>query len=446
MKRSSTRGQRLRRGEPGFDEAVLGTSFSGRDPGLRPEILVQANDVDEVVAALREATANSWQVAVCSGGHSWSQNHLREDGLLLDLSRLRSIRIDAGARRAVAGPGTWAIELDGALKKHRLFFPIAHALDVGLGGFLLQGGFGWNSRALGLACEHVVGLDLVLADGSLVHANAEQNADLYWAARGAGSGFFAVVVAYHLRLHPRPGFTGMVLQSYRAEHLEAVFAWAEQVGPDVPRSVELQLLMTQKAMVANGPGIEIVAPVLAESYDTARRDCSFLTSSKLRRKASVALPLFPISTTMMTRLATRRLFPPGMRWSVDNMWTDAPMTELLPGLRRILETMPPAPTHALWMNWYPPSRRPDMAFSVEAKHYLALYGEWKSVEADARHNGWAANRMREMAPMSRGIQLADEGIKLRPARFLSDENMKKLDAVRAARDPYGRFHDYRGRV
>jgi len=115
-------------------------------------------------------------------------------------------------------------------------------------------------------------------------------------------------------------------------------------------------------------------------------------------------------------------------------------------LRRILETMPPAPTHALWMNWYPPSRRPDMAFSVEAKHYLALYGEWKSVEADARHNGWAANRMREMAPMSRGIQLADEGIKLRPARFLSDENMKKLDAVRAARDPYGRFHDYRGRV
>lgn len=134
-----------------------------------------------------------------------------------------------------------SVDLDRALKRHGLF-PIAHAPDVCMGGFLLQGGFGWNSRALGLACESVVGLDVALADGTLVHASAEQNPDLYWAARGAGPGFFGVVTAFHLKLHERPKVTAMIMQIFDERWLEEVFTWAHAIGPSVSSSVEFQLL------------------------------------------------------------------------------------------------------------------------------------------------------------------------------------------------------------
>lgn len=445
MKRSTGRGQTMRRGAAGFDEAVLGTCFSGVDPGVRPRVLVQANDAQDVIAAVQLAREEGLRISICSGGHSWMQNHLRADGLLIDLSRLRDVTVDAAGMRAVAGPGVWAIDLDRAVKAHGLFFPVAHALDVGLGGFLLQGGFGWNSRAVGLGCENVVGIDAVLADGRLVHASAQENPDLFWAARGAGPGFFAVVVRYHLRLHPRPKFIGMATQVFRLQHLEAVFSWADRVGPDVSRMVEFQILLTRKAMGIGGPGLEVIAPVLAPSWREAREAVAFLTRSEIRPLASLALPLLPISTTMMTRFATQKLFPPRMRWGVDNMWTDAPIEQLLPGLRRIAETMPPPPSHALWLNWQPPGGRPDMAFSMEANRYLALYTEWKQPSDDGRYMHWATENMRAMAPMAKGIQLADENLARRPARFVSDENLIRLDQVRGVYDPHGLFHSWRGR-
>ena len=146
MQQTKTTGGVFRRGDSGYEQAVLGTSFSARDPGRRPEVVVQANTADEVVAAVRQAAQQKWHIAMCSGGHSWAQNHIREGGLMLDLSRLKSIDIDPARMTAVIGPGVLAGELNLALVPHRLFFPTAHAWTVGMGGFLLQGGFGWNSR------------------------------------------------------------------------------------------------------------------------------------------------------------------------------------------------------------------------------------------------------------------------------------------------------------
>ena len=123
-------------------------------------------------------------------------------------------------------------------------------------GFLLQGGFGWSSRACGVACQSVIGIDVVLADGTLVHASETENAELLWAARGAGPGFFGIVVGFHLRLQPRPKFVGMKAQVFRIRHLEAVMAWADHVGPSVAPSAEFQLVLDRKAMgiFAHDPG------------------------------------------------------------------------------------------------------------------------------------------------------------------------------------------------
>lgn len=445
MKRPQGPGRTWEWGQSGFDAAVLATSFNARDPGVRPQVLVEANNADDVRRALERARQEGWHINICSGGHSWAQNHLREGGLILSMARLNQLEIDSEARIARVGPGCWGLDLDRALKKHKLYFPIAHAPDVALGGFLLQGGFGWGSRELGLATESVIGLELMLADGREIFASEAENADIFWAARGAGPGFFAVVLRYHLRLHDRHGFTGLKVQIFRRDHLEEVYRWAEGIGSSVARSVEFQMLMTARAMGIFRPGIEVIAPVLADSWKDAREAVRFIDDSPIRKLASFTTPLLPMRTSFMSTIANITHFPPGVRWCADNMWVDAPVEQLLPGLNEIADTMPPAPSHSLWLNWHPPARRPDMAFSLESNHYLAVYGEWSRPEDDARYENWATERMVSLEPHAAGIQLADENLGRRPARFMADANLEKLDSIRHHYDPTGLFHSWMGR-
>jgi FAD/FMN-containing dehydrogenase len=169
----------IRRGDPGYEEARQATCRNRHLPDRYPQVIVQANGEDDVVAAIRLASANSWKVAIRSGGHSFSCNHIREGGMLLDLSRLDQVTIDDDAMTATVGPGCRSNDLDDLLAGRGLFFPVGHCQGVGMGGFLLQGGFGWNSRALGMACESVIGIDYVDGEGERRHASREKNADVF---------------------------------------------------------------------------------------------------------------------------------------------------------------------------------------------------------------------------------------------------------------------------
>lgn len=422
------------RGERGY-EGARRAMFSARVPDRFPDVIVQARDVHDVVAAVKHARDRGMKIGVRSGGHSWSGNHVRDGGMLLDVSRLRDVTIDAANRRAVVGPGVAGHALARALAREKLFFPAGHCIGVCVGGYLLQGGFGWHGRALGPACASVDAIDLVTADGELVHASADEHADLYWAARGAGAGFFGVVTRFHLRAYPKPRVTAFGFRSYPLDRLDEVFRWAHAIGPDVPISVELQLVMSQR-------GLEVFAPVFADGLREALGALRFLKEAP--RKPSRVFPFVPSTLGMMYR-GVMSHYPEGIRWGVDNMWTSAGIDALLPGLRRIAATMPPAPSHMLWLNWAPPKDRPDMAFSMEDDLYLALYGGWRDAADDARYGGWAVGHMREMAPLARGVQLADENLGERPARFVRDEHLARLDEIRAKRDPHGRFHPWMGR-
>lgn len=110
----------MQRGEPGFDAAVLATSFGKEDPGIRPHALVKARSADDVSQAVFWARDRNWRMACCSGGHAWSQNHIRDSGLLIDLSALDEIAIDPAGRSAVVGPGCVSGDRDTALSPHGL--------------------------------------------------------------------------------------------------------------------------------------------------------------------------------------------------------------------------------------------------------------------------------------------------------------------------------------
>lgn len=436
-------GRVRRRGERGYEEARREAVWNARAPDRFPDLIVQAAGEQDLVRAVRLAAEEGLKVGVRSGGHSWAGNHVRDGGLLLDVSRLDSLGVDAGAMTAIAGPGCRGDALLARLAELDLFFPAGHCPGVALGGYLLQGGFGWNGRVHGPACMSVEAIDVVTAAGELVRADATHHPDLFWAARGAGPGFFGVVARFHLRLQPRPRHIANGVMLFGLEALEDVFRWAHEIGPELPREVELMVVVHRD--LEGEPEIAVTAPALVESEEAAAEALAFLSACPLRERAKLAVPNVPVGLPDLYA-AVHQSYPDGHRYAVDNMWTHAPVEELLPGLRRIAESLPGAPSHMLWMNWGPSPPRPQMAYSVEDDTYIALYAVWEDPAEDEANAAWATARMGEMERLASGIQLADENLGRRPARFASEANMARLDEVRAAYDPAGLFHPWMGRL
>ena len=346
---------------------------------------------------------------------------------------------------AKVGPAVGGSVLLGELFKQDMFFPAGHCKGVCLGGYLLQGGFAWNGRKLGMACESVLGLDIVTAEGELVHASENENADLYWAARGSGGGFFGVVVYFHLRLYKKPTYCGMMWHVFSMKHLEDVYRWAYQVGPSIPDAVEFQMIMSQNTLKYLVPGIEAAAPIFAETKDELEEAMAFMKNSPIKRKAYLRTPFIEMNVKYMYEFAMSH-YPDQHLWGVDNMWTSASIDDLMPYLKEISKTLPPPPAHFLWLNWQPPRRKTQMAFSMEDNIYLALYGSWASPKDTPQYENWATGHMKNMEHLATGIQLADENLHRRTARFVSDESLKKLTDIRAQRDPKGLFNEWHSKV
>lgn len=433
----------LRRGNAGYEEARRAAVWNARTPARFPDLVVQARTEADLVRAVRLARAEGMKVGVRSGGHSWAGNHLRDGGMLLDVSRLDELSVDAGAMMATVEPGCRGNEVLAALIEQGLFFPAGHCPGVALGGYLLQGGFGWNGRVHGPACMSVEAIDVVTAAGELVRADAESHPDLFWAARGAGPGFFGAVARFHLRVYRRPRHVANAVYLYPLDCLEQVFGWLAEIGPRVAREVELMAIVHRDH--EGELEIAVTGPALVDSAEEAAEALALLETCPVRDRAKLAVPNVEVGLPDLYA-AVHESYPDGHRYAVDNMWTHAPVEELLPGLRRIAETLPPPPSHMLWMNWGPSPPRPEMAYSVEDDTYIALYGVWGDSAEDEANVAWATERMREMAPLAGGIQLADENLGERPARFAGEESMARLDAVRAAYDPDGLFHPWMGRL
>jgi FAD/FMN-containing dehydrogenase len=432
------------RGDSGYEEARCGKMWNCRVPSRYPEVVVQPRSDDDIVAAVRLARKHGLKIAVRSGGHSWAASFLRDGGMLIDLSGMREFTVDAEARTARLQPGLRGTDFNHALRKLDLFFPSGHCMSVGLGGFLLQGGFGWNSRLWGPACASVTAIDVVTADGELLRADANQNTDLLWAARGAGPGFFGVVTRFEVKLQRRPKIMMRSDYLYPIEVIDDVLRWARSIQPSLARTMECMVFVRRDFFGHQGPGALVTAPVLADSREEALSALAMLETCPVMQKAVAREVNIVTELDDLLQGAEDLLYPRERRWAVDNMWTSAPADDLLPGMRKIAATLPRAPSHMMWMMWGPPQPLPDMAFSKQDDLYIALYAVWQDRAEDAAHQAWVTDHMRGLERFSSGIQLADENLLARPFRFLADANFGRLQAQRSKYDPSGLFHSYMG--
>jgi FAD/FMN-containing dehydrogenase len=365
--------------------------------------------------------------------------------MLLDLSRMTGFTVDRAARTAAIEPGLNGGDLNRALLKDRLFFPSGHCKPVSLGGFLLQGGFGWNSRLWGPACAHILGMDIVTADGTPVHASERENAELFWAARGAGPGFFGVVTRFHLMLRPRPAVMMKSDYLYPIEALDDVLRWIRAMQPSLPLNMEPLVFVRRDMFGHPGPAALVTAPIMADSEEEGRAGLALLETCPALGQAAMREVNVVTELDGLLQGGEDLLYPPGAHYAADNMWTSASADDLLPGMRKIAAVLPPAPSHMMWMLWGPTQPRPDMSFSMESDLYVALYGISADTAGEAACQAWVTERMRELEPFADGIQLADENLGARPFRFMDEAKLKRVEALRATYDPDGRFHSYMGR-
>jgi FAD/FMN-containing dehydrogenase len=167
----------------------------------RPAAIARCRSAVDVMSAVNFARDAGLPIAIRGGAHNVAGRATCDDGLVIDLSEMKGIRVDPGTRTVRAEPGLRWSEFDRETQAFGLATTGGTVGDTGIAGLTLGGGFGWLEGTLGMTVDNLISADVVLANGNLVHASASQNPDLFWALRGGG-GNFGVVTSFEYRLHP----------------------------------------------------------------------------------------------------------------------------------------------------------------------------------------------------------------------------------------------------
>jgi hypothetical protein len=447
-------GQLLRAGDAGFPGAAVSRVFNQRRPPARPAAVLRAAGPADVAAGVRLARAEGLRVAVRAGGHSWAAWSLRDDTLLIDLAAFTGMDYDPGTGIVTAGPAVrGGVDLDPFLAERGRFFASGHCPTVGLGGFLLQGGMGWNCRGWGWAAESVEAIQVVTADGDLAWCDEASNADLFWAARGSGPGFFGVVTAFRLRTRQRFRELTQTTYVYPASAAADVLGWLHAARHDVPSSVELVAVgMTPpQDLGGQAPQGRHPGPVLVVdgvSFDGGPASLAALGTCPVAGKALARKAGQP-ATIGELRAEQLRANPEGHRYVVDNAYLTGAPDALIPALAPAFTGLPTPKSFSLWFDLaHLPARPvseaglPGMALSVQSDLYFATYVVGEQPGSDAASRNWVDDTMRRLEPFSAGCYLGDSDLTVRPGRFMSDAAWRRFGQIRADRDPGRLFAGY----
>lgn len=218
-----------------FESARAAAVYNG-DIIRRPALIVQPTSPDQVAQALAFARAQGAAVTVRGGGHGFSGRLVADGAVMIDLSRMGSVRVDAQARRAYVGGGAKWADVDAATAPHGLAVVGGMVSHTGVAGLALTGGMGWLSRAQGLTCDNLLAATLVTADGRTVVASAESEPELYWGVRGAGANF-GVVTELVFALHEVNPMVNLGLFFWRAQDGREPVRLARELVPALPEGM-----------------------------------------------------------------------------------------------------------------------------------------------------------------------------------------------------------------
>jgi len=419
--RTSLRGPLFTPGTPGYDQArTVWNAMIDR----RPALIVRCAGAADVVRGVRFAREHGLLLAVRGGGHNIAGNAVCDGGLMLDLSAMRSVRVDPAGRTARVEPGATLADFDREAQAFGLATPLGINSTTGVAGLTLGGGFGWLSRKLGLTIDNLVSADVVTATGELVKASSTENRDLFWAIRGGG-GNFGVVTSFEFRLHSvgPTVLSGLILHPLAA-------------AKDVLRFYRSFMAGTPEEFVCwfvlrKAPPLPFLAPEWHGREILALAVCH---SGRLDEGERVAKPLRSYGKPLADVIAPTPftawqaildpLLAPGQR----NYWKSNDFRELSDGLIDVLvdyagKIPDPQSEIAFAQLGGAVSRVPLEATAYthrDAQFVLNVHGRWEDPAKDAQCIGWAQALCAATAPFATG------GVYV---NFLTQEEQ---DRVRAA--------------
>lgn len=436
----------LRSGDAAFERARR--SFSSRFDGEAnpPVAVIYPATAVELAAAVRDGTP---PFAIRSGGHCYEGTSSRAPGgTILDLSRLD--RFENRGDEAIVGPGLTMRAMNRHLARCGRSLPIATGAGVGLGGFLLGGGLGLDSRARGLACDTMVSATCVTAGGEIVTASEDEHLDLFWALRGGGNAGIVAIAEFRLRL-PKAVPMRLIRCRWSWDHAAEVAARYLRWGYETDRSVTSALTLTSTGgvemvvCIAPAPSrcdaADLLAPMLAPPLGV-RPFSLRLCRPAVQTLAFGGLPL--LGGLALAKRVERQLFKTCSAFVGDLQESD--VREIV----RALETVPPlraAPSQPSMVRLLAGggaiadvAPEATAAYHRRAKGLLQLDGYWTAPEDAAPTITWVRALRERLAPATVGAYSGCRDADLPdPLRAYYGGNASQLEEIRARWDPSGLF-------
>lgn len=423
------------------DARILWNAMVDRRPAMVIRAL-GASDVQKTVNFARDANL---LLAVKSGGHQIAGHGVADAAVLLDLSRMRSVHVDAEARRARVEPGALLGDVDRETQAHNLVVPTGINSTTGIAGLTLGGGFGWTTRKFGMTIDNLVSAEVVTADGAIRTASVQENPDLFWAIRGGG-GNFGVVTSFEFDLHPLGPevLSGLVVHPIAdAPGLLAEFA---RIADAAPKELTIWSVLRQAPPLPFLPSDWHGKPVLifAACY-----------AGPLGAGEKALAELRSLGDPIADVIAPHRFvdwqsgFDPLLTAGARNYWKSHDFTSLpkeaIDRLVSALATLPDPACEIFLahvggrMAEFAPT---DTAYPQRKSHFIMnVHGRWEDKAKDDACIGWARQVFQDMAPFAAGSVyvnfMPEDDADRVPDAY--GENADRLARIKAKYDPQNLF-------
>jgi len=429
-------GEVLLPGAPGYDEVrQLYNGLIDRHPAL----IARAKTAADASAAIGFAREHGLEISIRGGGHGIAGRAAADGGLMLDLSLIKDVAVDPGARTARAGGGvTWA-EFNDATAEHGLATTGGVVSTTGIAGLTLGGGFGWLMAKHGLAADNLVSAEVVTADGSVRTASADRDADLFWALRGAGANF-GVVTTFEYRLHPLTEITGG-LAAYPFDAAREVLEFHREFTADLPDE-----LMSYAGLIhaPDGSGTPLAAIVVCHSGDASQAEADLKPLRDFGTPAMVQIGPMPYP-------AINTMLDAGYQKGSLNYWKSNFLRELSDdAIRTMIDVFPSCPspmTGLLLEHYHGAATRVGVAdTAVQHRHagYNLLFTSvWTDPAQNDANVAWTREAYAALEPSfseGRYVNYLSEDDLGEAARAAYGPNYDRLAQLKATYDPDNAFH------
>ncbi len=390
----------------------------------RPAVIARCSSTADVVRSVNFARDNRLVLAVRGGGHNIAGSALCDDGVVIDLSNMKSAQVDTAARLVTVEAGATLADLDAATQAHGLATPTGINSTTGVAGLTLGGGFGWLSRKYGLTVDNLESAEVVTAAGDVIRVSASEHPDLFWALRGGG-GNFGVVTRFTFRLHAvGPNLlSGLVV--YPFADAKSVLRQYREFATQAPDDLTVWVVMRQAPplpfLPAEVHGTEVVVLAFLYAGDPSHGDAAVAPLSRFGTPVGAHMGVQPYVNWQQ---AFDPLLTPGARnyWKSHNFATlDDGLFDVLIAAVRTL----PTPSCEIFIASLGGATSRQAADSSaygqrDAQFLMNVHGRWDSAADDQRGVEWSRRLFKEAAPFASGgvyinFMTAEEGDRVRAA-------------------------------